>query len=272
MKHTSKRPNIFTAITVLLIAILLHDGLTYAVASPSVASTQTANSGKIIETMNANGYTYILVDSGSVKTWVAIPETAVKVGDNVQYGEGMPMKDFHSKTLNRTFAAVVFSPGLTNKAPETAQKQTTAAPSREKSSFAAAVQAESAPETAAMTSSGGSTGAIVPFAEIKIEKATGDNGRTIQEIFAQAKELDGKTVRLQGKVMKMNLNIMGRNWIHLQDGTGDPMTNTHDLVVTTSETPTQGQIITVEGKMSAGKDFGAGYSYAVIVEDAKILH
>jgi hypothetical protein len=260
---------------------MLYGGLLSAAASLPTTS-MTAESGRIIETMNANGYTYLLIDSGAAaRTWVAIPETTVKVGDTVHYAKGMIMNDFHSKTLNRTFASVVFSPGLTGQAPESDKKVATASPAGEKtaaaspaaddSSFSAAVQAETQPEPA-MTTSGGSTGAIVPFAEIKVEKAEGENGHTVLEIFKQAKELDGKVVRLRGMVMKVNLNIMGKNWVHLQDGTGDPMTNTHDLVVTTAETPNQGDTVTVEGTMRAAKDFGAGYSYAAIIEDAKIVN
>jgi hypothetical protein len=271
MKRSNNHPyHLFCLSVFFLTAVLLYCGPATAVTPSSGGKAATANSGKIIETMNSGGYTYILVDAGTAKTWVALPETSVKVGDTVHYTEGMLMQNFHSKTLNRTFASLVFSPGLTDKSPQAAEKQS-AAVSQEKSSFDAAVQAETSPEPT-MSSSGGSSGAIVPFAEIKIEKVKGENGHSVQEIFAQAKELDGKTVQLQGKVMKVNLNIMGRNWIHLQDGTGDPMVNTHDLVVTTSETPEQGQTITIEGKVSAAKDFGAGYSYAAMIEDAKILH
>jgi phosphopantetheine adenylyltransferase len=63
---------------------------------------------------------------------------------------------------------------------------------------------------------------------------------------------------------------MGKNWIHLQDGSGDPMKNTHDLVVTTSETAAKDAVVVVEGVLSKDKDFGAGYRYQAIIEDAKI--
>ena len=122
-----------------------------------------------------------------------------------------------------------------------------------------------------MTSSGGSTGAVVPFSEVKVEKAQGENSYTVAEIFSKTQELDGKIVRLRAKVMKVNPNIMGHNWLHLQDGTGDPLTNSHDLVVTTAESPALDQVVTVEGKLTANKDFGAGYSYTAIIENAKII-
>ena len=237
------------------------------------ASTKAENSaGTVLETMNAGGYTYLLVDSGVQKTWVAVPETPVKKGEKVRFSQGMLMENFHSKTLDRTFAAIVFSPGLEGGEQSPATK-VTAKPSEDQS-FTSAVQAESAQKSAPegdMTASGGSSGAVAPFAEIKIEKAKGENSHTVGEIFAKTKDLNGQVVRLQAKVVKMNPNIMGRNWLHLQDGTGDPMANSHDLVVTTAGTPSLDQIVTVEGKVTANKDFGAGYSYVVIIEDAKII-
>ena len=118
--------------------------------------------------------------------------------------------------------------------------------------------------------SGGSSSAIVPAAEVKVEKATGENGQTIEECFARAKDLDKKTVQVRGKVMKVSTMIMGKNWLHLQDGTGNPMSNTHDLVVTTQATPEKGSVVVVEGVLAANKDFGAGYKYDVIIEDAEV--
>ena len=227
-------------------------------------------SGTIVETMDASGYTYMLVDSGAKKTWVAIPATKVEKGAAIKYYEGMEMKNFTSKTLNRTFDAVVFSSGLAGEEAETAPQPAAGATN---DSFSAAVKAEkTTSQTApAMKMSGGSAGAIAPLEEISIEKAAAANGYTVAEIFAKAKELTGKKVQVHGKVVKYSPMIMGKNWIHLQDGTGNPMQNSHDLVVTTSETAKVGDIITIEGVLAADKDFGAGYKYAAIIEDAAII-
>jgi len=64
---------------------------------------------------------------------------------------------------------------------------------------------------------------------------------------------------------------MGKNWIHIQDGTGDPTTNTHDLVVTSSAIVEKDTVISLEGVLAAGKDFGAGYRYDVLIEDAVVV-
>jgi len=257
---------------------------------PAAAQQQAkAISGTVIETMDSAGYTYMKVDTGTAQQWVAITATKVSVGDTVSYYDGMVMPNFTSKSLNKTFDSIIFSPGLVGKdAPAAApqgmdssmENDTPAAQAdnnktAEVDPFISAVQAEdphATMKTQTMAESGGSVGAIVPFAEIKVDKAAGENAYTVAELFIDNTKLDGKTVRVQGKVVKFSPQIMGRNWIHLQDGSGDPLKNTHDLVVTTNlEPPKDQEIITIEGIVRAKKDFGAGYKYEVMIEEAKIV-
>lgn len=244
-------------------------------AAPMIVQAQGKTiSGKVLETMDAGGYTYLLVDTGKGQQWVAIPAAKIKTGDDVSYYDGMVMDKFVSKSLNRTFDTIVFSPGLVGQeAPQPGAAKADANGATGTDSFASAVNAEApVPAMQAKTESGGSVGAMAPFTEIKVEKAAGENGYTVAELFADGTNLDGKTVRIQGKVVKYSPKIMGKNWIHLQDGSGDPLKNTHDLVVTTSaEAPKGQEIITIEGTVRANKDFGSGYSYVVLVEEAKII-
>ena len=248
-------------------------------ATTPAATAPQGISGKVLETMNSGGYTYMKVDIGKAQPWVAIPEAKVKVGDETSYHDGMVMSNFTSKSLNRTFESVVFSGGLVGKADQ-APAQTdphATKPTTDNTagadSFASAVKAEAPPAAMqAKTESGGSVGQIAPATEIKVEKAAGENGYTVGEVFTDSTKLDGKTIRVQGKVVKFSPNIMGKNWIHLQDGSGDPLKNTHDLVITTSaEAPKGKDVITIEGIVRANKDFGSGYSYVVMVEEAKII-
>ena len=243
-----------------------------AMPKSTAAADGKTFTGTVIETMNASGYTYLLVASGGVQTWVAIPETSVTKGSLVSYYDGMEMSDFTSKTLNKTFARILFSAGLAEN-PQVAAAPTTPEKAQD-DSFAAALQAEqkdgtTLPPTAQVT--GGSAVAIAPLQEVSIPKAKGENGYSVEEIFSKRKELAGKKVRIQGKVVKFNLNIMGKNWVHLQDGSGDPLRNSHDLVVTTGATPGMGEVVTMEGILAADKDFGAGYKYSAIVEQAELL-
>ncbi len=191
------------------------------------------------------------------------------------------MNNFVSKTLSRTFDTIVFSPGLDKG--EAAVKQPSAAPvkGQEAADFNEALQAEksggkaatgaSAGAGIAMEQSAGSVGAVVPSsADVNVNKATGPNSYSVAECFEQAKELNSKTIRVRGKVMKVSRMIMGKNWVHIQDGTGNPLNNQHDLVVTTEEEPADGTVVTVEGVLSANRDFGAGYKYEVIIENARV--
>ena len=267
---------------------LITPTLTLAETKPAPPPTPAASAaldgvaleGKIVETMNSSGYTYLLLDAAQGKVWIAIPETQVATGQVVTCTPGMTMKDFTSKTLNRTFESIVFSPGLNSGAPAAAGPSAPAKPAepaKTGAGFDAALQAEAGGKAAPgnpaeMTGpSTGSAGAVVPSSsDVNVNKATGENSYSVGECFEQGKDLHGKTVRVRGKVMKISRMIMGKNWLHIQDGTGNPLKNEHDLVVTTTEDPGEGAVVTVEGKLSAERDFGAGYKYVVIVEDAKV--
>ena len=105
---------------------------------------------------------------------------------------------------------------------------------------------------------------------IEVSKAGGATGRTVEELYAQKGDLAGKTIALRGKVVKYTAGIMGRNWIHIQDGTGDAGSGTHDITVTSSATAAVGQVVLVQGIVAVDKDFGAGYRYDVILEEASV--
>jgi hypothetical protein len=254
--------------TVMIGALLLLAALfcRQAIAMPDAPEPRT-ETGTVAEVIKVPGYTYLLVDRESGQSWVAIPAADVEIGARVSYTADMTMNNFTSKALNRTFDTIIFSSGLL--------KEAGAAPAKPKGddSFAAAVKSEQKQEAApAMPAvSGGSTGAVTPLQEVAVAKAQGDNAYRVEEIYARAGELNGKKVRVQGKVVKFNASIMGKNWVHLQDGTGNPMQNTHDLVFTTGETVELNSVVTLEGTLAADKDFGAGYKYAAIVEQAILI-
>ncbi|MBI5107718.1 MAG: hypothetical protein HZA62_03145 [Rhodocyclales bacterium] len=82
--------------------------------------------------------------------------------------------------------------------------------------------------------------------------------------------LAGKTVSAQGKVVKVNNGIMGRNFVHVQDGSGDAAKGTNNLIVTSKQTANVGDQVTVSGVVVVNRDFGAGYSYPLLIEEASI--
>jgi len=120
--------------------------------------------------------------------------------------------------------------------------------------------------------SGGSESAKAPATSdpIKVEKAKGADAYTVSEAYEKAGKLDKKTVVVRGKVVKVSKGIMGKNWVHLRDGSGDPGKGTNNLVFTTQDDPKVGTVTTAKGTLYKDKDFGAGYKYQVIVEEATV--
>lgn len=209
---------------------------------PSVAAVPPAAQqemvGPVVETMDSGGYTYVKLDLPSRGAiWSAGPETKVAVGDTVSIGGGMLMREFESKTLSRTFDDIYFANALRVVSRGSGQASS---PKAEKT-----LEAEQ---------------------KIVVEKAEG--GRTIAEVYASAESLSGEEVLVRGQVVKFNGGIMDTNWLHIRDGSGT--TGTNDLTVTTDATVSVGAVIVVRGRLSTDKDFGAGYVYPVIVEEASI--
>ena len=118
-------------------------------------------------------------------------------------------------------------------------------------------------------SGGGSGPAKAPVASepIKVEKATGKDAYTVSELYEKSGTLDKKSVAVRGKVMKVSRGIMGKNWVHLRDGSGDAGKGTNNIVVTSQEDPKVGDVVTARGTLYKDKDFGAGYKYPVILEE-----
>lgn len=99
----------------------------------------------------------------------------------------------------------------------------------------------------------------------KIDPTPG--GIKIAELLANKEKYAGQTVRVKGKSVKVNNMIMDRNWIHIQDGSVEG----EDLTVTTTDNVTVGDMVVFEGVITLNKDFGSGYKYDIIMENAKVI-
>jgi hypothetical protein len=106
--------------------------------------------------------------------------------------------------------------------------------------------------------------------EIHVPKASGANAQTVADIITKRSELKDQSVMVRGKVVKYSPNIMGKNWIHLRDGSGSGASDTNDILVTTSSQTKIGDVVTAKGIVRIDKDFGAGYAYKVLIEDASL--
>jgi hypothetical protein len=182
------------------------------------------------EVIQGRSYTYLKAKEKEAVFWMAVLKSQTKAGETISFREPLEMKNFTSKELNRTFETIYFISEIIGDAPATTQQQ---APAKKKI--------------------------------ISIEPAKG--GISIAELFSNRDSYADKIVRIRGQVTKVNQAIMGKNWVHLQDGTGEAGSN--DLIVTTQDDVTIGDVVIFEGKISLNKDFGSGYSYELIMEQAK---
>ncbi len=181
-------------------------------------------------------YTYINASENGNEYWIAVTKMQAEKGETLYFSKSMEMKNFKSEALNRTFESVLFVQDI-SQTPPSAQKPV------------------SHPQVYNQTKQ-----------DVKIEPLK--DGKTVAQIYEQKDQLSGKTVKVKGKVVKYNPHIMGRNWIHIQDGTGSD--NNFDLMVTSPDSTKAGDVVVVEGKVEINQDFGAGYAYPVLLSNATI--
>lgn len=99
-------------LSILLVAVFVFVSLVAGQSVYAAPKGGAALSGKVVETMNSGGYTYVLLEKGGKKTWVACPSMKVSKGQQLTLQPGDEMVNFTSKTLKKTFDKIVFSPGL----------------------------------------------------------------------------------------------------------------------------------------------------------------
>ena len=196
--------------------------------------------GKVTEVFDVSGYTYAEVDTGKKKVWAAGPVTPLKIGDMISFSTGMPMENFHSKSMKRDFSIVYFVDRFFTGKEKSADKQT----------GIASPNAKNKKKSVAEPVKG-------------IDKV--EAGNTIAEIYADKKMLNEKTIRVRGKVIKFTPEIMGRNWVHIRDSS-----TLEDLTVTTQDKVEVDDVVIIKGKLALDKDFGYGYVYPVILEGGSI--
>ncbi|MBW2647127.1 MAG: hypothetical protein JRE23_13325, partial [Deltaproteobacteria bacterium] len=207
--------------------------------------------GTVIESQDVKNYTYLNLKDSTGQIWAAIPKTPVETGKEIEISNIIVMQDFQSKTLNKTFDIILFAvpsggsrvgsmppggmpPGM--EMPPGDMPPGTEMPPGMMSEMPPGMMPGGMPR-GSMPAEG--MGAVQPKTisqEIKVSKATGEDAYAIEEIYAKKKDLAQKPVRVRAKVVKFLPEIMGKNWIHIQDGTGSAENNNYDITVSTLET------------------------------------
>lgn len=231
----------------LITLVFAAAGLTAAQAAPQMGGASSAVQGKVLEARSVEGYTYLKLQTATGEVWAAVPTSAVKPGAQVVIGNPMVMKNFESRTLNRKFDRILFGEIVDPKMP---------------------AGAAPAPSAAASPHAGVAPAAKPAVVLAPMAKASGPDARTVAEVNSGKATLKGRTVSVRGQVVKLNSGIMGKNWLHLQDGTGSAADGSNDVIVTSKETAAVGDVVTARGVVRTNVDLGMGYAYPVLVEDA----
>lgn len=250
----------------IIFAICMIIASTFVWADESTAPKQpkSAVNGEVLEVINVANFTYLRLKTGNGETWAAVVQSQVKQGSTVTVENAIVMNNFESKALKRTFPSIVFG-SLAGATPS---------PSTSMPMSPSPSMSDSAP-TSSGSHIGGMSSSLMPKnmeapSNIHVKKATGPDAYTVAEIMTKGAELKDKSVVVRGKVVKYNEGIMGKNWIHLRDGSGSVEKETNDILVTSANPTKVGAIVTAKGTVHTDKDFGAGYSYKVLVEEATL--
>jgi len=205
-------------------------------------STSLLHKVVVDEILNTSKYTYLNVTEDGKKFWIAIPKKDVEKGGTYYYRGGLKKTNFKSAEYDKVFETLYLvsdvskDPGMNDLSSGNPHSNT---------------------ESTATTDN-----------NTKIDPPPG--GITISELYANRKKYEGQTVKVKGRCIKLNNMIMNRNWIHLQDGSSSD--KNLDLTVTTTDVVSLDEIVAFEGKITLNKDFGAGYKYEIIMEEAHLLH
>lgn len=226
---------------VILAILVVFSGCVKKNKTPQSLANPSMHEVKVEEVIQTSNYTYLKVTENSKEYWMAVSSQEASKGEVYYYDQALEMTNFNSKELNRTFESILFVQGLS--------KQPIA--------------------TVAENPMGNKP--VKPALAMKegISVAPAESGISIAKLFAGKNDFAGKKIKIKGQVVKINEEVMGKNWIHIQDGTKDG--ENFDLTITTLDSVKMDEVVTFEGTISLDKDFGYGYFYPLIMEDAKLV-
>ena len=209
-----------------------------ATPSKKTSFSEGVHKVKILEQMMAQRYVYLRVAEEGKEFWIATRKQEMVIGDTYYYRAGLLKKDFYSREFDRNFEQIYLVSKLV---PEKHGGNQLTNPQP--------VQIET-------HSSARSSGLPTKIS----------GSISIAELIKNPSQFEGQIVKLSGKCVKVNPNIMNRNWIHLKDGTADQF----DLVITTRDLVNEGDALHVKARVALNKDFGAGYTYDLILEEGEL--
>jgi len=211
-----------------LLAVLATLILHAAWAADNPAGPQKPSvRGEVLEVKDVDAYTYLRLKTKDGEIWAAVSKAPVQKGADVTIENATVMTNFESKTLKRKFDKILFG------------------------TLAMRI---SSPADLGSIHQGTPKTAAAP--DEKVAKAQGRDARTVAELFGMKSALKDKPAVVRGKVVKVTQNVMGKNWVHLRDGTGSAADQTNDLLVTTKELAQVGSIVVAKGVVRTDVNLG----------------
>lgn len=211
-----------------------------------ISSNTKFHSVVVTEILPTTKYIYLKVREGREEFWIATGKKEVKKGETYLYSGGLLKTNFRSEEHNRVFEKIYLVSNLISKGDHTNLAKTE--PKSNSVADKRITQKENIPT--------------------HTEKEILHKGAiTIAELLKDPGKYEGHSVEISGTCVKVNPNIMDRNWIHVQDGTQDDF----DLVVTSNTLVSEGSNITMRAIVALNRDFGAGYSYDLILENGTLI-
>ncbi|MCY1721075.1 hypothetical protein OU798_12025 [Prolixibacteraceae bacterium Z1-6] len=211
-------------------------------SNPSISNLKSFEVNEVIQTSQ---YTYLRVSENSAERWVAVSKMDATVGNTYYYDSELQMTNFHSKELDRDFETIYFINTVSTNP----------------------IAGHSTPPADNTIAGHSGKTETKQDGAVSFEKA--GNEITIAQIFENPENYSNKEIEIRGIVVKVNKQIMGKNWIHIQDGSS--FNNNFDLTITSQDLPSVNDEVTFKGTIFLNKDFGAGYAYDVIMENAVIV-
>ena len=228
------------------------------VAANSLTADQQLHIVSVLEVIQVENYTYLKVKEGTAEMWIAAPSIVTKPQDILYYERGMMMTDFESKELKRKFDKILFVDKISKDQKELLSNKNLAA-------IHESVKDSITKYTDASTKTNAPN--LPAKQALKIEPPK--SGVSIASILKNPKTYEGKTIVVKGKITKYTAGVMGKNWVHIQDGTD--YNGKFEIVITTLAELKDGETATFEGMITLNKDLGYGYFFEVLMEDAKII-
>ncbi len=209
----------------------LPEGHSIPIESPMLPASDI-HEVTIKEVLPTSRYVYALVEEKGDEYWVATNKMALEIGGTYYFKNGLLKRNFQSKEHDRTFDKLYLVSALIS------------------------------------NDHGIQSGAIPNQAEVVSPSFKPAPGSIkISEVIANPSKYAGKTIQVSGECTKVNPNIMKRHWIHLKDGSQDD----YDFVVTSQTQIPVGHAVTFTGTINVAKDFGSGYYYEILMEDAVVM-